>query len=81
MSSGFGTGPDTNLGVQSQKKVRDLQFRIKEEEELYYLCSENKDLDQLRGIDTACLHICFRIRKPDFLMTRLNYAIKMDRSH
>ena len=31
---------DTNRAVQPQKMARGLQFRIYEEEELYYLCSE-----------------------------------------
>ena len=35
--------------VQPQKIVRGLKFRIKEVEGLYYLCSENKSTDQLRG--------------------------------
>ena len=29
--------------------ARALKFRIKEEEELYYLCSEKKGTDQLHG--------------------------------
>ena len=32
-----------------QKMARGLKVRIKEEEGLYYLCSENKSVDQLRG--------------------------------
>ena len=35
--------------VQPQKMGRDLQFRIWEEEGLYYLCSKNKGTDQLRS--------------------------------
>ena len=37
---GFPPGP-----VQSQKKARSLKFRIKEEDELHYLRSENKGTD------------------------------------
>ena len=34
---------------------------------LYYLCSENKGADQLRGYREADLHLCFRIcKKPVF---------------
>ena len=33
---------DTNQAVQSQKQTRSLKFWIKEEEEVYYPCSENK---------------------------------------
>ena len=44
-----------------------LKLRIKEEEGLYYLCSENKGADQLRGYRKADLCICFRIsKKPVF---------------
>ena len=42
---GFPTRSDTNRPVQPQKQARTL-FQIKEEE-LYYLCSENKGADQL----------------------------------
>ena len=40
---------------------RGLKLRIKEEEELYCLCSENKDADQLRGDHEANLRLCSRI--------------------
>ena len=30
---------------------------------LYYLCSKNKDADQLCGYRTADLHLCYRIFK------------------
>ena len=30
---------------------------------MYYLCSENKDADQLRGYREADLRLCFRICK------------------
>ena len=36
-------------------------------EGLYYLCSENKSADQLRGYHEADLRLCFRIcKKPVF---------------
>ena len=38
----FPTWSDTNQAVQPQKMARGLKFRIKKEEGLYYLCSENK---------------------------------------
>ena len=41
---GFPTRPDTSQAVQPQIMVRNLIFRIKEEEGLYYLCSVNKAL-------------------------------------
>ena len=47
--------------VQSQKRARSLKFRIKEEEELYYPCSENKGADQLRSYCEADLRLCFRL--------------------
>ena len=49
--------------------ARGLKFRIKVVEGLYYmyLCSENKDADQLRGYREADLRLCFPIcRKPVF---------------
>ena len=33
---------------------------------MYYLCSENKGADQLRGYREADLHLCFRIYKQWF---------------
>ena len=38
-----------------------MKFHIKEVEGLYYLCSENKGADQLRGHREADLCLCFRI--------------------
>ena len=35
-------------------------------EGLYYLCSENKGADQLRGYREADLWLCFRIYKKPF---------------
>ena len=40
-----------------------LSFWIMIEEGLYYICSENKEADQLRSYCTADLHLCFRICK------------------
>ena len=48
---------------QSHKMARGLKFRIYEVEGLYYLCSENKGADQLRGCCEADLRLCFRICK------------------
>ena len=59
----FQTRYDTNQAVQSQKQARSLKFRILEEEGLYYLCSENKGADQLRGHREADLRLCFRLCK------------------
>ena len=53
------TRSDTNRAVQSQNKARSLKFRIYEEEELYYPCSENKGADQLRSYCEADLCLCF----------------------
>ena len=64
---GFPTRSDTNRAVHPQKMARGLKFRIKKEEGLYYLCSEHKGADQLRGYREAGLRLCFRIcKKPDF---------------
>ena len=54
---------DTNRSVQSQKQARGLKFWLQVEEELYYLCSENKGADQLRSYCEADLRLCFRIGK------------------
>ena len=57
----FPNRSDTNRAVQAQKQAKSLKFRIQEEEELYYPCSENKGADQLRGYREADLHLCFRL--------------------
>ena len=49
----FPNGFYTNQAVQ---QARSFRFRISEEEEVYYPCSENKGADQLRD-----LRLCFRI--------------------
>ena len=59
----FRTRYDTNQAVQPQKMARGLKFRIKKVHGLYYLCSENKGADQLRGYREADLRLCFRICK------------------
>ena len=46
-----------------QKMSRGLKFSIKEEEELYCLCKEHKDADQLRGDHEANLRLCSGICK------------------
>ena len=46
---GFPTKSHTNQAVKLQKMARGLKIRIWKEEGLYYLCSENKGADQLRG--------------------------------
>ena len=47
--------------AQPQEMARGLKFWIKVVEGLYYLYSENKDADQLRGYCEADLRLCFRI--------------------
>ena len=61
----FPTRSDTNWAVKSQKMPRGLNFRIKEEEGLYYPCSENKGADQLRGYRETDLRLFFsHMQKP-----------------
>ena len=55
------TRSNTKWAVQSQKIARSLKFRMKEEEGLYYQCSENKGADQLRGYREAGVCLCFCI--------------------
>ena len=73
MSSRFPTRSDTNRAVQPQGIARGLKFWIYVVEGLYYLCSENKGADQLRGYREADLRPCFflQMQKSGFLMTRL----------
>ena len=65
LSSGFSTRSDTHRAVQPEQMARGLKFRIKKEEELCNLCSENKGADQLCGHRTADLCLCFRICKKE----------------
>ena len=48
------------------KMARGLKFRIQKVEGLYYLFSENKGADQLRGYGEADLRLCFHICKTRF---------------
>ena len=61
----FPTWSDTNQAVklQLQKMAGGWKCRIKKIERLYYLCSENKGADQLRGYREADLRLCFCICK------------------
>ena len=59
----FPAWSNTNQTVQPHKMARGLKFRIYEVGGLYYLCSENKGADQLRGYREADLRLCFRICK------------------
>ena len=52
---------------------RGLKFRIKEVEELYFLCSENKDVDQLRGGHEANLRLRLAYMHIAGFLMRLNY--------
>ena len=68
----FSTWSGTNHDVQLQKMARGLKFRIKNVEESFYLCSENKGADQLRGYREADLRLLFsHMQNVGFLMTRL----------
>ena len=55
----FPNRSDTNRPVQAQKRARSLKFRILVEKELWYLSSENKGADHLRGYREADLRLCF----------------------
>ena len=59
---------------QSHKMDRALTFRMMEVEGLYYLCSENKGADQLRGYRKADLRLCFRICKKPVFLRRGSYV-------
>ena len=59
--------------------ARGLKFRIKKVEGLYYLCSENKGADQLRGYREADLRLCFRICKSPVFSRRGSFNIFIER--
>ena len=61
--SGFPTMSDTNQAVQPQNMARGLKFRIHEEHELYYICSENSRSASLFS----------HMQTAGFLMTGLKY--------
>ena len=65
----FPTRSITTRAVQPQKMARGLKFWIKKVERLFYLCSENKSADQLRGSASLFSHM----QNVGFLITRLNY--------
>ena len=68
----FPTWSDTNQAVQPQNMARGLIFRIEKVKRLYYLCSESKGADQLRGHREADLRLLFlHMQNVGFLMTRL----------
>ena len=73
-SLGFSTRSDTNQAVQSKKMTRCLKFGIKKVEGSYYICSENKGADQLRGYREADLRLCFRICKKPVFSRRGSYS-------
>ena len=64
-----------NQAVQAKKTARSLKFQIKEEEKLYYPCSENKGADQLRSYCEADLRLCFRIGKIPVLSRRGSFDV------
>ena len=71
---------DTNRAVQPQKLARGLKFGMYEVEGLYYLCSGNKDADQLRDYRQADQRLCFpHMQKAGFLMTWLNFLSRQGR--
>ena len=72
-SLGVPTWFDTNWPLHLQNFARRLKFRIQEEEELYYPCSENKGADQLCSYCTADLRLCFRIGKNPVFPRRGSY--------
>ena len=55
------------LGCIATEDVQRLESLDMKVEGLYYLCSENKGADQLRGHREADLGLCFRLcKKPVF---------------
>ena len=66
------------MAVQPQNMVRGLIFHVQEEEGLYYLCSENKITDQLRGYPTADLRPAYAYAKIRFStdMTHMSLVVR-----
>ena len=54
----LGLTQTTNRALQPHKIARSLSFQVKKVEGFSYLCSENKDADQLRGNRAADLRHC-----------------------
>ena len=75
------TRSNTNQAAQLQKMASRLKFRIKKEEGLYYLCSENKGADQLRGNCEADLRLCFQYAKHSFSHDAAQYDIFISENH
>ena len=67
---------DTNQAVQPQKMARSLKFRIYKVDGLYYPCSENKGVGQLRDYREADLRFCFRICKKSVFSKRGSFKKK-----
>ena len=61
-------------GCTATEDGKRLEISDLESRGMFYLGSENKGADQLRGNREADLRLCFRIciKKAGFLMTRLN---------
>ena len=75
---GFRLGPTQRARLYNHtRRLRGLKFRIWEVEGLYYLCSENKGADQLRGYREADLRLFSHMQKAGFLITRLKYRCTM----
>ena len=55
--------------------ARGLEFCIQEVEGLFYLCSESKGADQLRGYREADLRLCFRNAKNLFSHDAAQFAL------
>ena len=71
-SSGFPTRFDTNRPVQSQKQARGLKFRLKVEEELYYLCGKRKVLISCAATaQLICVFVFAYAKKYGFLLMQL----------
>ena len=75
LSSGYPTRSDTNRAVQRQKMARELTFRIKIEEGLCYLCSENKGAIFAVTAQLIWAFVFAYMQKGGFLMTRPQYYI------
>ena len=84
----FPNRSDTNRAVQAQKMARDWKFWIQKVEELYYLCSENKDISFAVTAKLICVfvfayadcwfsyeaaHLCYAGERGEDLMTAIQW--------
>ena len=72
------TWTDTNQAVQLQKMARDLKFRIKKVEGLYYVAETKALISFVVTAKLICVFVFACMQNVGFLMTWLNYWFWLD---